>query len=124
MRMRKHIATFAGLALALAFVAVFASGRYASKPFDQVANRIGLKPDEMMAMVPRIASLTGATTGTARRVVYLMACSGVTTRQNLEAQSILAAAIAEKNRVTPREATHSVLVAMPAPEGLATLRDC
>ena len=122
--MRKHIATLAGLALALAFVVVFFSGRYESKPFNTVATRVGLKPDELLAMVPRISTQSGATIGTSRRVVYLMACSGASTAATLEANAILAANIAEKQRVTPREATRTVLGAIPAPAGLAALREC
>jgi hypothetical protein len=94
--MRKHIATLAGLALALAFVALFFSGRYESKPFNEVASQIGLTPDDLIAMVPRISSQSGATLGTSRRLVYLMACSGVATSATLEAQAMEAAHLAEK----------------------------
>ena len=122
--MRKHIATLAGLALALAFVVLFFSGRYESKPFNEVASQIGLTPDDLIAMVPRISSQSGATLGTSRRLVYLMACSGVATPATLEAQAMEAAHLAEKRGFTPREATKSVLGSIPAPEGIEALRHC
>src|SRR5829696_503892 len=59
--MGKHFATFAGLALALAFVVVFFNGRYEAKPLSVVAPRVGLQVDDLLAMVPRVASQTGAT---------------------------------------------------------------
>jgi hypothetical protein len=122
--MHKHMATLAGLALALAFVVIFFEGRHESKPLHVVATRIGLKTDDLDAMAPRIASLTGATLGTSRRVVYLMACSGVTTRATLEAQATLAANIAETKGVTPREAAKTVLGATPTNDPEVALRDC
>ena len=122
--LRKHLTTLAGLALALAFVILFFQGRPASKPLQVVATRLGLSEDELMAMGPRIASQTGATVGTSRRVVYLLACSGVPTRVNLEAQATLAADIAEKQRVTPREAATTVLSSMPTTDAAEALRDC
>ena len=122
--MRKHIATLAGLALALAFVVLFLHGRRETKPLDQVANRVGLKADDLVAMVPRISSQTGATMGTSRRLVYLMACSGATTGATLEAQATLAAGIAEKQGMTPREAARTVLAAMPEARGTDALHDC
>lgn len=122
--MRKHIVTLAGLALALAFIFVFFYGRYESKPLDVVAPRVGLKAADLVAMVPRIASQSGATMGTSRRVVYLMACSGVPTSANLEAQATLAAAIADKQRLTPREAAKTVLGAMRSVDGAAALKGC
>ena len=100
------------------------SGRYDSKPLNVVATRVGLSSDDLVAMIPRISSQTGATLGTSRRVIYLMACSGVPTGSTLEAQALLAANIAEKRGVTPREATQSVLSAIPAPQGIAALREC
>jgi hypothetical protein len=121
---RKHMTTLAGLALALAFVFLFFQGRPASKPLQVVAMQLGFSADELLAMGPRIASQTGATVGTSRRVVYLLACSGVPTRMNLEAQATLAADIAEKQRVTPREAATTVLSSMPTADAAQALRDC
>lgn len=122
--MRKHLATMAGLALALAFVVLFFQGRYESKPLSVVAPRVGLKADDLLAMAPRIASQTGATLGTSRRLVYLMACSGVPTSTTLEAHAKQAADIAEQRRLTPREAATTVLNEMRSTEGASTLRDC
>ena len=122
--MRKHLATMAGLALALAFVVLFFQGRYESKPLSVVAPRVGLKADDLLAMAPRIASQTGATLGTSRRLVYLMACSGVPTSATLEAHAKQAADIAEQRRLTPREAATSVLNEMRSTDGASTLRDC
>jgi len=122
--MRKHLATMAGLALALAFVVLFFHGRYESKPLSVVAPRVGLKVDDLLAMAPRIASQTGATLGTSRRLVYLMACSGVPTSTTLEARAKQAADLAEQRSLTPREAATTVLHGMRSTEGASTLRDC
>jgi len=122
--MRKHIATVAALALALAFVVMFFNGRYEAKPLSVVAPRVGLKADDLLAMVPRIASQTGATTGTARRLVYLMACSGIPTSSNLEAHTKQAADLAEQRRLTPREAATTVLSDMKVSGAASTLADC
>ena len=122
--MRQHLASLAAVALAIAFVALFFEGRYEAKTLDEVAPRVGLRSEELVAMVPRIAAQTGATPGTSRRVVYLMACSGVSTRETIEANARLAAGIAEQRRLTPREATTSALLALHAPDASAKLRDC
>jgi hypothetical protein len=122
--MGKHFATFAGLALALAFVVVFFNGRYEAKPLSVVAPRVGLQVDDLLAMVPRVASQTGATLGTSRRLIYLMACSGVPTSANFEAHAKQAADIAEQRRLTPREAATTVLKEMRLAGGAAALSDC
>jgi len=122
--MRKHLATVAALALAFAFVVLFFQGRYESKPLSVVAPRVGLKVDDLLAMAPRIASQTGATLGTSRRLVYLMACSGVPTSTTLEAHAKQAADLAEQRHLTPREAATTVLHEMRSAEGASTLRDC
>ena len=122
--MSKHLATLAGLALALAFVVLFFQGRTETRPLSEVAPRVGLKVDDLLAMGPRIASQTGATLGTSRRLVYLMACSGVSTSSNLEAHAKQAADISEQRRLTPREAATTVLNEMRSTDGAATLRDC
>jgi len=122
--MRKHLATVMGLLLAGAFVVVFFLGRRQSFGLDEVAPRVGLQPADLIAMAPRIASQTGATLGTARRVIYLMACSGVPLGHELEQQATRAAEVAEKRSLTPREATRSVLAAMPSVQGADALRDC
>ena len=117
--MRKHIASIAGLLLVALFVVVFLSGRREAKPLDLVAGQLGLRSDDLAAMVPRISSQSGATTGTSRRLVYLMACSGATTGATLEAQATLAATVAEQRGMTPREAATAVLADM-SPDGRAT----
>ena len=122
--MRKHLATLVALALALAFVLVFLAGRPGSKSMQAVATQVGLNADELMAMGPRIASQTGATVGTSRRLVYLLACSGVPDRSNLEAQATVAAGIAERRRVTPREAALSVIAELGQADGASSLRGC
>jgi hypothetical protein len=122
--MGKHFATFAGLALALAFVVVFFNGRYEAKPLSVVAPRVGLQVDDLLAMVPRVASQTGATLGTSRRLIYLMACSGVPTSANFEAHAKQAADIAEQRRLTPREAATTVLKEMRLAGGAAALSNC
>jgi protein-disulfide isomerase-like protein with CxxC motif len=122
--LRKHFATLVGLVFVAVFIVIFLNGRRESKPLHVVATRVGLKADDLAAMVPRISSQTGATIGTSRRLVYLMACSGVPTGATLEAQTMLAAGVAEKQGVTPREAATSVLGAMPGTAGVTALRDC
>ena len=123
--MRKHVATMAGLALALAFVALFFHGRsLESEPLSVVAPRVGLKADDLLAMGPRIASQTGATLGTSRRLVYLMACSGIPTSSTLEAHAKQAADVAQQRRLTPREAATAVLNEMRSNDGASSLRDC
>ena len=123
--MRKHLATMAGLALALAFVVLFFQGRpLDAKPLSVIAPRLGLKADDLLAMAPRIASQTGATLGTSRRLVYLMACSGVPTGATLEAHAKQAADISEQRRLTPREAATTVLNELRSADAASTLRDC
>jgi hypothetical protein len=122
--MSKHFATLAGLAVALAFVVVFFNGRYEAKPLSVVAPRVGLQVDDLLAMVPRVASQSGATLGTSRRLIYLMACSGVPTSANLEAHAKQAADIAEQRRLTPREAATTFLREMKIAGGAAALSDC
>ena len=122
--MRKHLATMAGLALALAFVVLFFHGRNETQPLSVVAPRVGLKADDLLAMAPRIASQTGATLGTSRRLVYLMACSGVTTGTTLEAHAKKAADISEQRKLTPREAATAVLNEMRSSGGASALHNC
>ena len=122
--MRRHIVTLGGLMLAIGFIVLFFYGRSETKPLTVVATRVGLKADDLVAMAPRISSQTGATIGTSRRVVYLMACSGVSTGATLEANAKLAADISEKQRLTPREATKTALRTLQASDDAASLRDC
>ncbi len=82
--------------------------------------------EELEALIPRIAAQTGATRGTTRRVVYLLACSGIPTRATIESQAREAADITEKRRMTARQATVFVLSGSASPvEGPGNpLKDC
>jgi hypothetical protein len=107
--MIKHIATVAGVGLAVAFVAVFFIGRTESKHLTEVAPRVGMSYDDLMAMGPRVASQTGVTLGSSRRVVYLLACSGQSNKSMLEAQAMQAGTLAKQQRLSDREAVSAVL---------------
>lgn len=124
----KHVFSVVGLGLAAFFVVVFFTGRIDSKQLPSVAPRVGMQPQELDDIVARISSRTGATVGTSRRVVYLLACSGMPTRSTMESQALAAADITEKQRMTAKEATMLVLSgkatrqengSLPSP-----LRDC
>ena len=80
----KHVFSVIGVCCALLFVVVFFTGRIDSKHLALVAPRVGMHADELGALAPRIASQTGATVGTSRRVVYLLACSGMPDRATME----------------------------------------
>lgn len=120
----KHVFTFVGLGLAIVFVVVFFTGRIDSKHLSAVAPRVGMHPDALNALVPRIAAQTGATMGTSRRVVYLLACSGVPTSETMEARAREAAAITESQRLTARQATDAVLSVTPSGGAQSSLKDC
>jgi len=120
--MIKHIATVAGVGLAVAFVAVFFVGRTQSKHLTEVAPRAGLSYDDLMAMGPRIATQTGVTLGSSRRVVYLLACSGLSNRATLESQAVQAGTMAKQQRLSDREAVGAVLAQSGA--GVGGLKDC
>jgi protein-disulfide isomerase-like protein with CxxC motif len=120
----KHVFTVVGVSLASVFVAVFFTGRVDSKHLTAVAPRVGMHVDELNALVPRIATETGATLGTSRRVVYLLACSGMPTPATMEAQAREAAIITEKQRVTARQATVSVLSGSASDGSSNPLKDC
>ena len=106
--MIKHLATIAGIAVVATFVAVFFAGRE-TRRLDEVAPRVGLSHEDLIAMGPRVSSVTGATLGTARRVVYLLACSGQSSKTTLESQAVLAGTLARQQRLTDREAVSAVL---------------
>jgi hypothetical protein len=120
----KHVFTVIGLGLAALFVVVFFTGRVDSKHLAAVAPRVGMHPDDLSAIAPRIASQTGATVGTSRRVVYLLACSGVPDRSTMEARAREAAHITEKQHLTAREATVLVLSGTPQQGSPSPLSDC
>ncbi len=120
----KHLFTLGGVVVALGFVVVFFSGRIDSKPLAEVAPRVGMSEGDLTAMVPRIATQTGATLGTSRRVVYLLACSGVPNRATIEQQATLAASRARQQHISAREATLSVLKTLRPQAASALLGDC
>ncbi|HZT55864.1 MAG TPA: hypothetical protein VFA35_06540 [Burkholderiaceae bacterium] len=101
---------------------VFFVGRSETKHLSEVAPRVGMSYDDLMAMAPRIASNTGATLGTSRHVVYLLACSGRSSRATLETQAAQAGALAKQQRLSDREAVGAVLAAAGA--GAASLKGC
>lgn len=120
----KHVFSVAGLGLATAFVVVFFTGRIDSKHLTVVAPRVGMPVEELDALVPRVAARTGATAGTSRRVVYLLACSGIPTSATIEAKALQAATITEKERKTARQAAVAVLSATQGQGSTSPLRDC
>lgn len=121
--MYKHIATVAGIGLSVMFVVVFFVGRAETKHLTEVAPRVGMSYDDLIAMAPRVASQTGTTLGSSRRVVYLLACSGVPTPSTLEGQATLAGNMARQQRLSDREAVRAVLAL--GGDGVAErLKDC
>ena len=120
----KHVFTVTGLGLAALFVVVFFAGRLDSKHLAAVAPRVGMEVQDLSAIAPRIASQTGATIGTSRRVVYLLACSGLPDRSTMEARALEAASITETQRMTAREATVLVLSGGPREDAASLLKDC
>jgi hypothetical protein len=120
----KHVFSIVGVGLALLFVVVFFTGRIDSKHLTAVAPRVGMQPGELDAMVTRISTQSGATVGTSRRVVYLLACSGVPTSSTMELQALQAANITETQRLSAREAAIYVLSGKPSEGAQNPLRDC
>ena len=120
--MVKYIVTLVGLALSVAFVVVFFAGRTETKHLTEVAPRVGMSYDELMAMGPRVASQTGVTLGSSRHVVYLLACSGAPTKATLEAQATRAGTLAKQQHLSDREAVAQVLAQSGA--GAASLKGC
>ena len=118
--MIKHIATVAGVGLEVAFVVVFFTGRADTKHLTEVAPRVGMSYDDLMAMGPRIATQTGATLGTSRHVVYLLACSGQASKSTIETRAVQASTLARQQRLSDREA----VVAVIAPASPETLKGC
>ena len=123
--MNKHFLSVAGVALAGLFVVVFFVGRsqHALQLAD-VAPRVGMSYDDLMALGPRIASTTGVTLGSSRRVVYLLVCSGLATRQTLEEQATLAGSLAREQHLSDREAVAAVLARSGDGSGASRLKDC
>lgn len=120
----KHAFSIAALVLTLLFVVVFFTGKIHSEYLPGVAPRVGLPPGELDAMVPRISSQSGASTVTARRVVYLLACSGMPTSSTMEVQALQAAHIARKQSLSAREAALFVLSGTHRSRAQDPLKDC
>ena len=122
--MVKYIGTVIGLGLAVAFIVVFFAGRTETKHLSEVAPRVGMTYDDLMAMGPRVASTTGVTLGTSRHVVYLLACSGLSSKTTLEAQAAQASALAKRQRLSDREAVGAVLATVSSGASAANLKGC
>ena len=120
----KHVFSVVGLGMAAVFAGMFFTTRVSTDHLDIVAPRVGMQPKDLHALGATIASKTGATLGTSRRVVYLLACSGVPTAATIESKAIEAALISEKRRLTAREATSTVLTGSSLEGNKTLLRDC
>lgn len=118
----RHLATLGAVVLTAMFLIVFFASRTESRELDEVAPRAGMRSDELLAMGPRIASQSGVTLGSSRRVVYLLACSGVATKDTLEAHAMQAGALARRQRLTDREAVTAVLLEQRS--GVGRLEQC
>jgi hypothetical protein len=119
----RHVFTVAAVGLTAAFVAVFFTGRVDNKQLHAVAPRVGMQANELIALVPRVAAQTGATPGTSRRVLYLLACSGLPTASTIETQAREAAAGTVRG-LTARQATLSVLSGRSVQGPRGPLSDC
>ena len=124
MSMVKHITTVVALGLAAAFVVVFFAGRSDSKQLVDVAPKVGMSHEELLAMGPRIASQTGITLGSSRRIVYLLACSGLSSKPLLEQQVTQAGGLAKRDRLTDREAVIAVLAQGNGSAAADALKGC
>ena len=124
MSMVRHITTVAALGLAVAFVVVFFAGRSESKQLVDVAPNVGMSYEELLALGPRISTQTGITLGSSRRIVYLLACSGLSSKESLEAQVMQAGGLAKKDRLTDREAVLAVLAQGNGAVAADALKDC
>ena len=122
--MLKYLATIGGIGLAVAAVAVFFVGRTETRRLNEVAPQVGMSYDELMALGPRVASSTGATLGSSRHVVYLLACSGLTSRATLEAQALRAGTLARQQRLSDREAVVAILAQGGGASTAGNLKGC
>ena len=108
----------------MAFVVVFFIGRTETKHLTEVAPRVGMSYDDLMAMGPRVANQTGVTLGSSRRVVYLLACSGQASKSTLETQAVQAGTLAKQQRLSDREAVGAVLAQAGNGAGAEKLKGC
>ena len=122
--MVKYVATAGALLLAAAFVIVFYSGVKDQQPLAEVAPRVGMSYDELMALGPRVASQSGATLGSSRHVVYLLACSGLSSKSLLEVQATQAGSMAREQLLSDREAVMAVLDRAGTSGGVQRLKNC
>ena len=123
--MNKHIVTVAGVGLAGLFVLVFFLGRSQhTLQLADVAPRVGMSYDDLMALGPRVAASTGVTLGSSRRVVFLLACSGMASKQTFEEQATLAGTLARQQRLSDREAVAAVLERSGNASAPNRLKDC
>jgi hypothetical protein len=122
--MVKHIATAAGIGLAAAFIVVFYLARRESRELTEVAPKVGMSHEQLLALGPRIATQTGVTLGTSRHVVYLLACSGLIDGPSLEEQATRASMKALKERLSDREAVSAILGTRVAGAGMQSLKGC
>ena len=120
----KYMVTLGGLVLAVAFVVVFFMGRTDARQLTDVAPRVGMSYDELMAVGRRVASHTGATLGSSRRVVYLLACSGLSSKSLLETQATQAGSLARSQLLSDREAVSVVLAQAGNPPDARQLKGC
>ena len=120
--MIKHIATVTGIGLAAAFIATFFIDGAETKELGEVAPRVGMSYSDLMSMGPRVASQTGVTLGTSRRIIYLLACSGQPNGATFERQAVQAGSLAQQRRLSHREAVTEVLTQGGA--GPANLKNC
>ena len=119
--MAKYIATIIGLGLAVAFVAIFFVGRTETKHLSEVAPRVGMSYDELMALGPRIATSTGVTLGTSRHVVYLLACSGKSEQGDAGSARLRRPVRSRRQkRLSDREAVGAVLATVSSGASAAT----
>ena len=122
--MVKHIATVAALALTVAFIVVFFIGRTESRQLADVAPKVEMSEQDLLAIGPRIATQTGVTLGSSRRMVYLLACSGLVDKGALEEHATAASRLARKDRLTDREAVVAVLALRNGGAGVDSLKGC
>ena len=122
--MSKYLLPLVGLALAVAFVVTFFVGRAETKQLDEIAPRVGMSHSALLEMGPRVALTSGATLGSARRVVYLLACSGMASASTLESQATRASLLALQQRLSDLEAVVSVLAQSGNGVSSANLKGC
>lgn len=120
--MMKSFASLGGLLLAATFIAVFFAEHPLTDSLEVVAPRMGMSHAELLDLGPRIVASTGATLGTSRRVVYLLACSGMTNRSSIENLATEAGRLSRYQHLSDREAVSAVLT--KSGRNVAGLKTC